>query len=86
MTQPQLNISLEQSLGRIQKALLRVYIVGTILMAFYNNACYPGTFVGVCGWAALWPIYIPAMLIRMWIFGGDISMETLCPGPVAGIR
>ncbi len=46
--------------------LLRVYAGGFALMVLFNLRCYPGTFVGVLGWAALWPLYIPANLVRIF--------------------
>ena len=73
----------QQSLNRYQRTLLRIYFVGLGLMIAFNWTCYAGTFIGVFGWASIWPIYIPATLVRMMIFGDTMG---ICPGPIGGIR
>ncbi|MEO0561842.1 MAG: hypothetical protein AAF125_07005 [Chloroflexota bacterium] len=78
------------SLTRYQQAVLRVYVIGVIAMTVFNWNCYPGTFIGVCGWAALWPIYIPAMIIQTILTGDTVSIGyvwgELCQGTIAGVR
>jgi hypothetical protein len=41
-----------------QRVLLGIYALGFVGMLALNYACYPGTFVGKWGWAAIWPFSI----------------------------
>jgi hypothetical protein len=77
----------QSSLSTIQRLLLRVYIVGFGLMVLFNWGCYPGSLVGVFGWAAIWPIYIPATLVSLLITGDTLGVNHICPGPMMnGLR
>ncbi len=73
----------QETFGIYQKFLLRGYIGGYVLMVIFNWACYPGSYIGVFGWAIIWPIYIPTNLLWLWLFGTGIP---ICPGPIAGTR
>lgn len=76
-----------------QGMAVRVYVVGFALMVLYNLRCYPGSFVGVFGWAALWPLYIPANLVRVVVAlqaGDGLTAAALwgevCQGAIIGFR
>jgi hypothetical protein len=73
--------------------VLQVYVVGFILMVLFNARCYPGTFVGVFGWAAIWPFYVPANLARILLSlqSGDGATAAMfwgevCQTAVMGLR
>lgn len=61
-----------------RSTIFSIYVIGVFLMITFNWRCYPGTFIGLFGWAAIWPLYVPAMLVRLVIWGGGIRWETVC--------
>ena len=76
-----------------QPLLIRIYTWGVVIMVLFNWQCYPGTFVGVLGWAALWPIYLPANIIRILVGlssgdGASLGMfwAEVCQQAIIGLR
>jgi hypothetical protein len=73
--------------------LRRIYGVGVAVMIFFNFNCYPGTEVGMFGWAVTWPLYVPANLIRIVISlqaGDSLTAAALwgevCQEAIIGVR
>jgi hypothetical protein len=71
----------EVSLSSRQRLLLSIYTLGVVLSLGFNSVCYAGTFIGVCGWAFIWPFYFPAVLARLLILHGTgITWGMVCMG------
>ncbi|MEO0565443.1 MAG: hypothetical protein AAF125_25270, partial [Chloroflexota bacterium] len=73
--------------------LWRIYTIGVAVMVFFNFNCYPGSEVGLFGWAIIWPLYVPANLIRFAIAlqaGDNLTAAALwgevCQDAIIGIR
>lgn len=74
-----MNFDMQNSLNRYQTMIARVYALGVVLMIAFNAGCYPGTFIGLFGWAIVWPLYVPAVLVRLFVWGGGITWAGVCP-------
>ncbi len=66
-----------RSLKRYQRVLIYIYLGGFVAMLLVNISCYPGTYIGRIGWAAIWPLSAPAFL---WEYGFSLNDEVVRQG------